>query len=442
LILSIMSPSLSRALRAMSVPLLVVSALAAGGTLAWVAHEREALRVQAPTVCSRVIEEAYGIDASTVSDSVLLGRVALHRDRCMSDAGYVDQMRRLMLNLQRTGDARALLDEAERRRSLTPDELAAERAWVDVEESRVDEAKGDSVQARAARARAVATLDRLRERWPEWALPYTIMGEMNRTSLAQSGGPVPPSEQPEALQRTARQRLANGAIVRSLTEAQALVVAFLAGVLGVLGLATIMSALTSTREMQRMTTSAIDRAQPGYVELKGTLHLPPRADAVIGPLSKHAGVWYAVETNLGSKGSQTFRERSAQAFLLRDSSGEVAIEPGGLTVRTRHSMTKYGKAGGLTSGRRTTERMLWEGDEAYVLGELATMPNGGATTRRVRVPEDGRRLIVSNYSEAQLIWREMLILALGCVLVVLSVATIFWGYAQRFQIRAMPGVLE
>lgn len=433
-----MSPSLSRALRAMSGPVLVISALAAGGTLAWLTHQREALRAPAPTVCSRALDEAFGIDASTTSDAVLLSRLLAHRDRCLGDAAYVDQARRLMLNLERTQDARALLEEAARRRALTGDELAAERAWVDVEESRLAEHRGDTSEAHAARARAQSALDRLRARWPEWAVPYTIMGEMQRSSLADSGTQPLAAE----LERAARRRVATGAIVRSLTEPQLLVVAFLAGAFGVVGLATIIGAVASTREMQRMQTSSIAGAEPGYVELRGTLHVPPRADAVIGPLSKHAGVWYAVETYLGTRGAQTFRERSAQPFLLRDASGEVAIEPGGLTVRTRHAVTKYGSSNGITSSPRTTERMLWEGDDAYVLGELAIVPTGGSTARRVRLPEDGRHLIVSNYSEAELIRRELLFLALGGVLVVLAVAAIFWGYAQRYQVRAFPGVLE
>jgi hypothetical protein len=429
----------SRALRAMSIPLLVVSSLAAGGTLAWLTHQREVMRAGTPTRCSRAIDEAYGFDASSVSDSLLLARLLAHRDRCISDAGYVDQARRLMLNLQRTDDARALIDEAERRRTLTPDQLAAQRTWVDVEESRIAEARGDPAGARAARARAAATVQRIRERWPEWAVPYTIMREMQRTSLPDADGPSSAPVQPDALERAARRHLESGAIVRSLTEPQALVVAFLAGVLAILGLATITSAVLSIREMQRLKTSAIATAEPGYVELTGTLHLPPRGDAVIGPLTRHAGVWYSVESDFGSRGAQTFRERSGQPFLLRDASGQVAIDPNGLTVRTRHSVTKFSRAGGITSSPRSTERMLWEGDEAYVLGELATVPVGNTTTRRVRLPEDGRRLIVSTYSEGQLIWRETLWLALGAVLTTLAVAAIFWGYAQRFVVVVEPG---
>lgn len=421
----------------MGLPLLVVSTMAVGGALAWLTYQRELMRVWTPTRCSRAIDESYGLDASSTPDSVLLARLLVHRDRCMDDAAYVDQTRRLMLNLLRTDDARALLDEAESRRIIARDELEAQRAWVDVEESRIAESRGDSLAARAARARASATIQRLRQRWPEWAVPYTIMREMKRTSLADASDPSSASE-PDELQRAARRRIESGAIVRSLTQPQAIVVAFLAGVLGILGLATIARAVLSIREMQQLKTSTIAGAEPGYVELTGTLHLPPRAEAVIGPLTKHAGVWYSVESNFGSKGSQTFRDRSAQPFLLRDASGEVAIDPSGLTVRTRHSVTKFGSVSGISSSPRSTERMLREGDKAYVLGELATVPAVGKATRRVRLPEDGRRLIVSNYSEGQLIWRETLWLAFGAVLTTIAVAVIFWGYEQRFLVSGVP----
>jgi hypothetical protein len=132
-----MSPSVSRALRALGFPLLLVSSLVAGGALAWLTHQREALRVRTPTRCSRAIDEAYGLDASSMPDSVLLARLLVHRDACIGDVGYVDRTQRVMLDLLRTDAARALVDEAERRRALTRDQLAAQRAWVDVEESRI-----------------------------------------------------------------------------------------------------------------------------------------------------------------------------------------------------------------------------------------------------------------------------------------------------------------
>ena len=430
-----MSPTLARTLRTMRVPLLVVATLVAGGTLTWLVHRREAGRFAPPTACSRAIDAVFGSDASTTADSVLLARLLVHRDRCVGDATYVDQARRLMMNLQRLDDARALLDEAERRRASTDDEMAAQRAWIDVEEAHAAEANGDGARATEAQARAVAAVSRLRERWPEWSVPYTILGEMQRTGLAPEQ-----VEDPYALERDARRRIANGAIVRSLTGPQAMVVAFLAGALGILGLAAIVDSLSSIRVMQRLATSSVASAQPGYVKLTGTLELLPKADTVIGPLTKHAGVWYGLETNFGSKGSRTFRERSAQFFVLRDATGDMPIDPGGMTVRTRHSVTRFGSASGIGSSKRTTEQMLHVGDEAYVLGELALVPVGGTTARRVRLPDDGRRLLVSNYSERQLIRRERIWLALGTVLVALCIIGILWGAAQRYGVRAVPGV--
>lgn len=436
-----MSPGMWRALRAASTPLLLVLTLAVAGSLAWLIARREALRTVTPTVCSRAIDEAFGLDASRTSDAVLLDRLLAHRARCAGDAAYVDQARRLMVNLQRVDDARALLDEAARRRALTADELAAERAWVDLEASRVALANGDHAGARQAYGRAVAAVDTLGARWPEWAVPYTIMTELRRSVLADTSGSEALRD-PLVLERAARARIDNGAVMRSLTRSQVMVVAFLAGALGVLGLATVASAAASIRAMRGTRTATVAEARPGFVELTGTLRLPPRAEAVVGPLTKRPGVWYAVESTFGGNGSRSFRERSAQLFLLRDATGEVAIDPTGMTVRTRHSVTRFGGARHITAGPRTTERLLCEGDEAYVLGELAHVPSGGGTVRRVRVPEDGRPLVVSNYSEDELVQRERYWLLSGALLLVVSVATVLWGYAQRYEVQTIPGVLD
>jgi hypothetical protein len=193
--------------------------------------------------------------------------------------------------------------------------------------------------------------------------------------------------------------------------------------------------------MLRMPTVPIADAPAGYVELAGTLHLPPRADAVIAPLSKAPSLWYALETNLGSKGSHTWRERSAQRFLLRDGTGEVAIDPAGAVVRTRHVRSQFAD-GSSVSRRRAAERTLRDGDAAYVVGELAlTKHTSGTVERTVHAPEDGRRLLVSNYSEAELMRHERIWIWSGTLLSLLAVATLLWGYEQRYEVLAVPGAL-
>jgi hypothetical protein len=187
-----------------------------------------------------------------------------------------------------------------------------------------------------------------------------------------------------------------------------------------------------------MPTRSVADVQAGYVELTGTLHLPPRADAVIGPLSNVPGVWYACETNFGSSGSHAWRERSAQRFLLRDATGEVAIDPSGAVVRTRHVRSQFGN-GAFVSPRRKTERLLREGDAAYVVGELSLAKSAsGAVERAVRAAEDGRRLLVSNYTEAELIGQERIWIWSGALVFALATAALMWGYVQRYEVALAP----
>ena len=136
--------------------------------------------------------------------------------------------------------------------------------------------------------------------------------------------------------------------------------------------------------------------------------------------------------------SHRWRERSAQRFLLRDATGEVAIDPSGAVVRTRHVQSQFG-SGAFVSRRRKTERMLREGDAAYVVGELALSKNmSGVIERSVRVPEDGRRLLVSNYTEAELLGQERIWIWSGALLSALTVAALVWGYVQRYEVRVTP----
>jgi hypothetical protein len=153
-----MIPSLQRTLRELRLPAFVALSLVGVAGLAWSTHRLEAGRhVSTPSVCSRLVDEAFGLDAARTPDSVLLARLLAHRSRCAGDATYVDQTRRLMLNVQRVEDARALLGDAERSRAFTEDQLAAHRAWVDLEESRQAILKGDGRRAATLRARLAAT---------------------------------------------------------------------------------------------------------------------------------------------------------------------------------------------------------------------------------------------------------------------------------------------
>src|SRR4051812_13483896 len=131
-----MTPSFQRTLRELRLPALVALSLGVIAAIAWSTHWREMRGAPTPSRCSRLVDEAFDIDPARTPDSVLLSRLLTHRSGCTGDATYVDQTRRLMLDVQRVGDARTLLHEAERSHAFTPDNLAAQRAWVDLEEAR------------------------------------------------------------------------------------------------------------------------------------------------------------------------------------------------------------------------------------------------------------------------------------------------------------------
>jgi hypothetical protein len=437
-----MSPSLQRTLRELRLPAFVALSLIVVTGLVRSARQLERnRRISTPSMCSRLVDEAFGLDAARTPDSVLLTRLLVHRSRCAGDPTYVEQARRLMLNVQRVADARALLADAERSQAFTSDQLDVHRAWIDLEEARQAELKGDSQRAAMLRTRLAATTSRLRDTWPEWAPPYTILAELERSAPIEPVASLGVTENAYALERAAHRRVVTGAFVRSLSSVQLYAAVCALAALALLALGVAGSGVVASRGMLRMPTVSIADARAGYVELAGTLHLPPRADLVVAPLSKAPSVWYALETNLGTKGSHTWRERSAQRFLLRDATGEVAIDPAGAVVRTRHVQSRFAN-GSFTSGRRETERTLRDGDRAYVVGELALAKNvSGAVERTVRAPEDGRRLLVSNYSEAELMRQERIWIWSGTLLALLAAATLLWGYVQRYEVVTVPGAL-
>jgi hypothetical protein len=435
-----MTPSLQRTLRELRPTAFAALSLVVAAALVLSTRRIEKRRLMAqsvPSMCTRLVDEAFGLDGARTPDSVMLKRLLVHRSRCAGDATYVEQTRRLLLNVQRVADARALLADAERSRAFTNDQLEAHRAWIDLEASRQALQHGDVRTAAKLRARLAITTRRLRATWPEWSPPYVLLAELERSAPIEPAASLPVTENAYALERAAHQRVLSGAIVRSLSVKQTYAAVIALAALGMLGLGLAGSGVIERLGMRRMPTMAVAEAKEGYVELTGSLYLPPRADAVIAPLSNVPSVWYALETSFGSKGSHIWRERSAQRFLLRDATGEVTIDPAGAVVRTRHVQSPSG--GGFLSRRRETERTLREGDAAFVVGELALSRNrSGALERSVRAPEDGRRLLVSNYTEAELIGQERIWIWSGALLSALAVAAMIWGYVQRYEVRIAP----
>jgi hypothetical protein len=62
----------------------------------------------------------------------------------------------------------------------------------------------------------------------------------------------------------------------------------------------------------------------------------------------------------------------------------------------------------------------------------------GSVERAVRAPDNGRPLLVSNYTEAELIGQERIWIWSGVLLSALAVAALLWGYVQRYEVRVAP----
>jgi hypothetical protein len=435
-----MSPLLQRKLRAMSTALVILLSLAVAGALAWSVRRYETSLEIGPTPCSRVLDEVFAGGAVNTPDSILVEQLLEHRAECIRDAGYVDQARRLLLNTQQVDRARALLNEAERYGTFKPDELRAQFAWVDLTAAHMAWTNDRQASAEGLHAKAVSAASELRDKWPEWSLPYRILEEAGRAGWTKFTST--PATDYFQLERAVRRRILNGAFVRALTDWQPIAFVFVVAVMSMLGLWAGASGWVAMREMTRMTTSSIATAPPGYIELKGTLHLLPNHSAVIGPHSKMAGVWYELESKSGAKGARSVWQRSAQSFVLRDPSGEVVIEPQEMSVRTRHSSTKFGNSGGMGRSERISERLLKENDVVYALGEMIVSPAAnGTSVRKLRIAENGRRLLVSNLSEAELIFIERLWFWIGTSIFVIMAIVLAWAYYQRYHVHIAPGVL-
>lgn len=425
----------------MSTLISVVLALTAAGGLAWLVRQLDAARTPRSTECSRILGAVFAKGGSDAKDADLLAELLLDRDRCIGDPLFVDQTRRLMTNLQRTKEARALLEQAEKSRAFTPDELIAQVAWVDLAESQEAWSNGNEARARELRDRVLASANALREKWPEWSLPYRILGDANQSGA--SGLAYGEGTDYFLMEREVRAKKLNGAWIRSQSDWQPLAFTFVVAAIGFLAFAAGMDGFLDAREISGRATSQIASAIPGYVELKGTLHLLPGAPAVIGSHTKQPGVWYEVSSKSGMKKATTHIERSAQHFILRDATGDVVVDPKNINARTRHTTTRFGNAAGQLTGARVTENLLKEDDQAFALGELSISTDAsGTTTKYLRVAKDGRRLLVSNYSESELISMSKLWCGMGLFICALSLMLLGWSYFQRYHVATTPGILS
>ena len=168
-----------------------------------------------------------------------------------------------MLNVQRVADARALLVDAERSRAFAGDALAAQQAWVDLEESRQAFRTGDVRRATTLRARLAETTSRLRTTWPEWAPPYVILAELERSAPIGPVASLAVTENAYVLERAAHRRVTTGAFVRSLSSEQAYAVVCAIAAFGLLAFSVAASGVIESHAMRRMPTVSVAGAKVG-----------------------------------------------------------------------------------------------------------------------------------------------------------------------------------
>jgi hypothetical protein len=437
-----MSPLLQRKLRAASTVLVILFSLTLAAGLAWLVHSYESSREPKATPCSRILDDIFAHATGHTPDSSLLEQLLAHRRDCIGDPTYVDQVRRLMLNLQQVDAARSLLEEARRTGTFTPDELKLQLAWVDLAAAQFAWTQDKGPSATNLFAHAVSAAREVREKWPEWSLPYRILAEAGDYDWAKSASED--ARHDAQLEARVRGRLVNGAFIRSLTDWQPVFYVFFVAFLGLLALCAGLNSLLAIRELLRLVTSPIGSASSGYVELTGTLHLPPDTSALISPFSKTPSVWYELATrNRARKNSRTHTERSAQSFLLRDGSGEAVIDPHDITVRTEHTDGKSVSPSAVQFGQQILEHVLKADDIVYVQGELSVLVrSGGVTERTVRIAENGRPLLVSTYSKDRLLAMERAWLWLGLAIFALATLVLLWSFFERYHVKIIPGVLS
>jgi hypothetical protein len=221
-----------RRLRSTLTAIAIVTSIVIGGVAARATRRYEVSRERPPSACSAIVDSVFA-NSNEVPDSILLSRLLAHDDRCMSDAIFVDQTRRLMLNLQRVDDARALVSEAAHANAMSPDELKGQGAWIDLAAAHAAWTMDDEASATTLRNRAIATSNELRRSWPEWDLPYLILTEADRLSWK------PAAETAFdyfALERSEQGRVLNGAFVRALYGWQPIAYVFAISLVGALGL--------------------------------------------------------------------------------------------------------------------------------------------------------------------------------------------------------------
>jgi len=197
-------------------------------------------------------------------------------------------------------------------------------------------------------------------------------------------------------------------------------IAVLVGLFITLFLRMFTSASRHLREARNTPTSRIRSAAQGYVELSGTLMVPPDGTRLLSPRSKTPCVWWEYTIAYSEQSQET--SQSTEPFYLMDSSGICAIHPQGAII-TEHISKKW-----QDNTHDYIERLLLPGKTCYVLGHFHTR-NG---QHQVEQPADGRPFLLSGESEAKVITSTRTTSIASAILVGILIILGVWFIAGWF----------
>jgi len=198
------------------------------------------------------------------------------------------------------------------------------------------------------------------------------------------------------------------------------------GVFLSIGFFTYVNDLRLMREARNTPTSRIRSAAQGYVELNGTLIQRDDAPLLQSPLTNTPCLWwsYSIEkkTSNGRRIGNSYHStsekwttidsgRSEQWLLLRDETGQCAINPAGASVTGHQSKSWRGNAPHprdapitglrkLTAGEyRYYESVLLPDEPLYAIGEFRSHDG----QHSLEAPHDQRPFALSGKGEAALV---------------------------------------
>ena len=346
-------------------------------TALWLRQVAKPAEIQSDPACIGLYDDAAALQGLVPIDdarSESIDRMLAVRGRCLADPYFLDTLSSVMIDAGRATGLRNVLASPESTAVLPQDVIRLHIARAQVAEANQQAHAGAGEQAAALRNEAIATAESLMQRWPRWQEAYML------ADLAEGGG----------AQRFEQQFQARGAafdpgtwIARNAAVSWLIAIATVFAGLAALGMA--YRGWTGARQLDTP-ISQIALASPGFVALRGSVHVPAGLTAKAHPDSGTPCVWYRVTR---SKGNTL---RSPQAAMLRDGSGtllldleQATVSPGAIDPiapprvigRMAEGLLGQGQA---TEAAQALDRMLAarqprnhlvEGDMVTVYGALA-----------------------------------------------------------------------